>query len=171
MRNQVPRPRKATVPDNKASNTPPPPHENEVPLEPMYHVDRNCIWFSKYRSIRLVKFRDNPCGIKEGTKIFFRDVYAVTKSDRTVLRKTATHYVSLRIRWTAYYAVETAYPLLPWMERCCECSQCLENEHPAAKETVRCLRSRRDTHSGCLAIYFDEKKTQNDKVKRYESHK
>ncbi|KAI9905391.1 hypothetical protein PsorP6_014445 [Peronosclerospora sorghi] len=35
MRNQVTRPRKATVPDNKASNTHP--HENEVALEPMYH--------------------------------------------------------------------------------------------------------------------------------------
>ncbi|KAI9912117.1 hypothetical protein PsorP6_008985 [Peronosclerospora sorghi] len=35
MQNQVTRPRKTTVPDNTASNTHP--HENEVPLEPMYH--------------------------------------------------------------------------------------------------------------------------------------
>ncbi|KAI9918411.1 hypothetical protein PsorP6_011786 [Peronosclerospora sorghi] len=112
MRNQVTRPRKATVPDNKASNTHP--HENEVPLVPIYH-GQNFIWFSKYRRIRLFKFRDYPCGVKEATKILFR-VYTVTKLDLPVLRKTAIHYVSLGIRSTAYNAVEAAYPLLPWME-------------------------------------------------------
>ncbi|KAI9913385.1 hypothetical protein PsorP6_006452 [Peronosclerospora sorghi] len=109
MLNKVTRPRKATVPDNKASNTHP--HENEVPLE---HITES--GFSKYRRIRLFKFRDYPCGVKEDTKILFRVVYAVTNSDLPVLRKTVIHYVSLGIRLTAYNTVEAAYPLLPRME-------------------------------------------------------
>ncbi|KAI9895673.1 hypothetical protein PsorP6_017351 [Peronosclerospora sorghi] len=110
MRNQVTRPRKATVPGNKASNTDP--HENEVALDPMYHGQEVHLVFKIPKdqtiqvqglSMRHKVVHENPFS----RRVRCHEVRPYASSEDGDTLRIIAHTM------TAYYAVETAYPLLP----------------------------------------------------------
>ncbi|KAI9923080.1 hypothetical protein PsorP6_000251 [Peronosclerospora sorghi] len=189
MRNQLISPRKATVPDNKASNTHP--HENEVPLEPMYHGQEVHLVFKipKDQTIQAQELSMRHKGVHENP--FSRRVrcdevrpYASSEDgdtlriightmdgilrggdcvcfaplDGKVLRM---QLMSEKLTSSSKIDVRAKFLIIRVPDRV-PVTSTSKFYLQSLYETVGFLRSRWETHSGCLVIYFDE--NTNDKV-------
>ncbi|KAI9907640.1 hypothetical protein PsorP6_003411 [Peronosclerospora sorghi] len=203
MRNQVTRPRKGTMPDNKASNIHP--LDNEVPLEPIYHGQELHLVF-KIPTDQTIQVQGQPMRRKGGHENPFSrrvrchkvgpygasedgdtlriightmdgilrggDCVSFARMDGKVLRMQS---MSKKLTFSSKIDVRAKFVIIGVPDRVAVTSTSkfyLQSLYDR-KKTVGFLRSRRNTHSGCLAMYFDEKT--NEKVepiqffKRYES--